>query len=65
MFGYIVHDYTKVYGIKVQAGQLDIIREVIRCLGHELSFDAYFPNWLRFLGRRCLLGPELAEGGRG
>jgi CRISPR-associated protein Csc3 len=26
MFGYIVHDYTKVYGIKVMAGQLDITR---------------------------------------
>lgn len=47
--GYIVHDYTKVYGIKVQAGQLDTIREVIRCLGQDLGFDAYLPDWFDYL----------------
>jgi CRISPR-associated protein Csc3 len=49
ILGYIVHDYTKVYDIKVLAGQLDIIREVIRCLGDDLSFDAYLPNWRDYL----------------
>jgi CRISPR-associated protein Csc3 len=49
ILGYIVHDYTKVYGIKVLAGQLEIIREVIRCLGDDLSFDAYLPNWRDYL----------------
>src|SRR5262245_58701770 len=49
VLGYIVHDYTKVYGIKVLAGQLGTIRKVIRCLGQDLAFDAYLPNWLGYL----------------
>jgi CRISPR-associated protein Csc3 len=43
------HDYTKVYGIKVPAGELDTIRQVVRCLGKDLNFDAYLPNWLDYL----------------
>lgn len=49
VLGYIVHDYTKVYGIKVPAGQLDTIRQVVRHLGEELSFDTYLPDWLDYL----------------
>lgn len=49
VLGYIVHDYTKVYGIKILAGQLETIREVIRCLGQGLTFDAYLPDWLDYL----------------
>lgn len=49
VLGYTVHDYTKVYGIKVGAGQLDIIRQVVHCLGKDLGFDAYLPDWLDYL----------------
>jgi CRISPR-associated protein Csc3 len=49
VMGYIVHDYTKVYGVKVDAGQLDAIRQVVRCLGKDLGFDAYLPGWLDYL----------------
>jgi CRISPR type I-D-associated protein Csc3/Cas10d len=49
MLGYIVHDYTKVYGIKVMAGQLDLIRNVIRRLGRDMSFASYLSNWLDYL----------------
>lgn len=49
VIGYIVHDYTKVYGVKVNAGQLDTIRQVVSCLGEDLGFDAYLPDWLDYL----------------
>ena len=49
VLGYIVHDYTKVYGIKVPAGQLDTIRQVVCCLGEDLDFDSYLPHWLDHL----------------
>jgi len=49
VLGYVVHDYTKVYGIKVAPGQLDTIRQVVRHLGEELGFDAYLPEWLDYL----------------
>jgi CRISPR-associated protein Csc3 len=49
VLGYIVHDYTKVYGIKVMAGQLDVIRKVIYQLGQDLSFETYLPDWLDYL----------------
>jgi len=49
VLGYIVHDYTKVYGIKVPAGQLDTIRQVVRCLGEDLGFEVYLADWLDYL----------------
>jgi len=49
ILGYVVHDYTKVYGIKIQAGQLDVIREMIRYLGQDLAFDSYFTDWSDYL----------------
>ncbi|MEM4168222.1 MAG: type I-D CRISPR-associated protein Cas10d/Csc3 [Candidatus Caldarchaeum sp.] len=49
ILGYIVHDYTKVYGIKVPPGQLDAIRQVVRHLGDDLGFDRYMPEWLDYL----------------
>ena len=59
VLGYVVHDYTKVYGIKVPAGQLDTIRQVVRCLGEDLDFGAYLSDWLDhlddivFLAQNC------------
>jgi len=59
VLGYVVHDYTKVYGIKVPAGQLDTIRQVVRCLGEDLGFGAYLSDWLDhlddivFLAQNC------------
>jgi len=49
VLGYIVHDYTKVYGIKVPAGQLATIRQVVCRLGEDLGFDAYLSDWLDYL----------------
>jgi CRISPR-associated protein Csc3 len=49
VLGYVVHDYTKVYGIKVMAGQLEVIRNVIHRLGEDLGFSTYLSNWLDYL----------------
>ncbi|MFN3763553.1 MAG: hypothetical protein ACK4WK_10185, partial [Anaerolineae bacterium] len=49
VMGYIVHDYTKVYGIKVSPGQLDTIRQIVHHLGNELGFADYVPEWLEYL----------------
>lgn len=49
VLGYIIHDYTKVYGIKVLSGQLGAIRQVVNHLGEELGFDGYMSNWLNYL----------------
>jgi len=45
LLGYVVHDYTKVYGIKVAAGDLSLIRQAIACLGDALNFGAFLPSW--------------------
>jgi len=49
IMGYIVHDYTKVYGIKVAPGQLDTIRQLVHHLGDQLNFAGYMPGWLEYL----------------
>lgn len=49
IMGYIVHDYTKVYGIKISSGQLDTIRQVVRHLGEGLHFNGYLSHWLDYL----------------
>jgi len=47
--GYTVHDYTKAYGRKVGAGQLDIIRRLVSRLGDKLEFNRFMSDWLIYL----------------
>jgi CRISPR-associated protein Csc3 len=49
LLGYVVHDYTKVYGIKVSAGDLPVIRQAITCLGDTLNFSAFLSEWKDYL----------------
>jgi CRISPR-associated protein Csc3 len=49
VMGYIVHDYTKVYGIQVEASDVATIRQVIDRLGEMLGFDGYLANWRDYL----------------
>lgn len=49
LMGYVCHDYTKVYGIKVQADNLPLIRKLITCLGDSLNFTDFCPTWHEYL----------------
>lgn len=49
LLGYVTHDYTKVYGIKVAAGNLPLIRQAIVCLGEKLNFADFLPDWQDYL----------------
>ncbi|MFZ5916085.1 MAG: type I-D CRISPR-associated protein Cas10d/Csc3 [Chloroflexota bacterium] len=49
LLGYVVHDYTKVYGIRVAAGDLPVIRQVIASLGETLNFDGFLVEWQEYL----------------
>ncbi|WP_029215466.1 type I-D CRISPR-associated protein Cas10d/Csc3 [Kallotenue papyrolyticum] len=49
ILGFIVHDYTKVYGIQIAPQHLDDIRALIRRLGRDLRFDAFLAAWERYL----------------
>lgn len=49
ILGYIMHDYTKVFGVKVEPANIPAIRALIGCLGENLNFEAYLPGWNRYL----------------
>jgi len=49
LLGFVVHDYTKVYGIEIKAGELPAIREVITRLGETLHFADFLEDWLTYL----------------
>lgn len=49
LLGFVVHDYTKVYGIDIKAGQIPIIRNVITALGQKLHFADFLDTWLDYL----------------
>jgi CRISPR-associated protein Csc3 len=49
LLGFVVHDYTKVYGIEIKAGQLPVIRQVITKLGETLHFAEFVEDWLTYL----------------
>lgn len=55
ILGYICHDYTKIYGLKVSAGDLPTIRSLIGRLGDLLDFDAFLPGWAALLDDICYL----------
>jgi CRISPR-associated protein Csc3 len=49
LLGFVVHDYTKVYGIEIKAGELPAIRQVITRLGDTLHFADFLKDWLTYL----------------
>lgn len=49
LLAFVAHDYTKVYGVRVQASDLDTIRRLITCLGEKLGFVAFMPDWKDYL----------------
>lgn len=50
ILGYICHDYTKIYGIQIAAGEIPLIKELIERLGTLMNFDPFLPNWRDYLG---------------
>jgi CRISPR-associated protein Csc3 len=49
ILGFIVHDYTKVHGIKIDAGRIPSIRNIVADMGNWLRFDAFLPDWKQYL----------------
>lgn len=49
VLGFVTHDYTKVYGIEVQAGRLEEIRQIIRRVGETLHFTEFLADWQLYL----------------
>lgn len=50
ILGYICHDYTKIYGIQVSAGEASLIKELNERLGELMNFGAFLPEWHDYLG---------------
>lgn len=50
ILGYICHDYTKIYGIQISAGEIPLIKQLIERLGALMNFDAFLPEWREYLG---------------
>lgn len=50
ILGYICHDYTKIYGIQISAGEIPLIKQLIERLGALMNFDAFLPEWRDYLG---------------
>jgi CRISPR-associated protein Csc3 len=49
ILGFIVHDYTKVHGIKIDAGRIPSIRNIVADMGDRLRFDVFLPDWKQYL----------------
>ncbi|MCL6431227.1 MAG: type I-D CRISPR-associated protein Cas10d/Csc3 [Anaerolineae bacterium] len=49
LLAYVVHDYGKVYGGTVRAGDVPGIREAIGALGESLGFVQFLPGWKDYL----------------
>lgn len=56
ILGYVVHDYTKVYGLQVPGGDLPTIRQLVARLAEQLSFGAFLPDWGNLLDDVVWLG---------
>lgn len=50
ILGYVCHDYTKIYGVKVAAADIPVIRELLERLGALLNFEPFLPQWREYLG---------------
>ncbi|MDI7275106.1 MAG: type I-D CRISPR-associated protein Cas10d/Csc3, partial [Anaerolineae bacterium] len=49
LLAYVVHDYGKVYGGPIPAGDVPGIREAIGSLGDSLGFERFLPAWKDYL----------------
>lgn len=56
ILGYVVHDYTKVYGLQVPAGELPAIRQLVARLGEQLNFGEFMADWQTLLDDVVWLG---------
>lgn len=56
ILGYIVHDYTKFYGLQVPAGELPAIRQLVTRLGDLLNFGEFLADWPHWLDDVVWLG---------
>ncbi|MBI4673592.1 MAG: type I-D CRISPR-associated protein Cas10d/Csc3 [Chloroflexi bacterium] len=56
MLGYVIHDYTKVYGLQVPAGELPAIRQLVARLGAQLNFGSFISDWQNWLDDIVWLG---------
>ncbi len=56
ILGYIVHDYTKFYGLQVPAGELPAIRQLVARLGDLLNFGRFLTDWQHWLDDVVWLG---------
>ncbi|MDW8226367.1 MAG: type I-D CRISPR-associated protein Cas10d/Csc3, partial [Anaerolineales bacterium] len=50
ILGYICHDYTKIYGIQLSAGEIPLIKQLVERLGALMNFDPFLPEWHKYLG---------------
>ncbi|MCL4266079.1 MAG: type I-D CRISPR-associated protein Cas10d/Csc3 [Anaerolineae bacterium] len=49
LLGFVAHDYTKVYGIQINAGNIPVIRQIIACLGQRMNFADFWSEWETYL----------------
>lgn len=49
LLGFIVHDYTKVYGIALDAEHIPVACTLVERLGTDLHFDDFCANWKQYL----------------
>ena len=49
LLGYVAHDYAKVYGLTIAAGELSAIRQTVACLGDRLEFEGLITGWKEYL----------------
>lgn len=50
ILGYICHDYTKIYGVQISAGEIPLIKQLVERLGALMNFNAFLPEWRDYLG---------------
>jgi CRISPR-associated protein Csc3 len=49
LLGFVTHDYTKIYGVEVTGGNISVIRKIIACLGQQMNFVDFLPEWETYL----------------
>jgi CRISPR-associated protein Csc3 len=50
ILGYLCHDYTKIYGVQISAGEIPLIKQLIERLGEVMNFGAFLVDWREYLG---------------
>ena len=61
LLAFVVHDYTKVYGIDIAAGKLPEIRQIITRLGETLHFAEFLRDWLSYLDDITFLAQNIQK----